>query len=65
MPNELHRESADFARFWDAQAVLKREGGARTFNHSSDGFLRYQQVSLTIANWPDFRLTMLLPTPSQ
>jgi transcriptional regulator with XRE-family HTH domain len=62
---ELHRESADFARFWGAQAVLKREGGARTFNHPRDGFLCFQQVSLTIANWPDFRLTMLLPTPAQ
>lgn len=59
--DELHRESGDFARFWDAQAVLKREGGERTFNHPRDGFLRYRQVSLTIAGWPDFRLTMLLP----
>jgi transcriptional regulator with XRE-family HTH domain len=58
--DELRRESADFARFWDAQAVLKREGGARTFNHPRDGFLCYRQVSLTIANWPDYRLTMLL-----
>jgi hypothetical protein len=63
--DDLHRESADFARFWDAQAVLKREGGERTFNHPCDGFLRYQQISLTIANWPDYRLTMLLPTPSR
>jgi transcriptional regulator with XRE-family HTH domain len=59
--DELRRDSADFARFWDAQAVLRREGGERTFNHPSDGFLRYQQVSLTVAGWPDFRLTMLLP----
>ena len=57
----LHRDSADFARCWDAHGVLRREGGERTFNHPSDGFLRYQQVSLTIATWPDFRLTMLLP----
>lgn len=59
--DELRRDSTEFALYWDAQAVLKREGGERTFNHPSDGFLRYQQVSLTIAGWPDFRLTMLLP----
>jgi len=59
--DELHRESAEFARFWDAQVVLKAEGGERTFSHPRDGFLRYQQVSLTLTGWPDFRLTMLLP----
>jgi hypothetical protein len=62
--DELRRESAEFARFWDAQVVLKREGGERTFNHPRDGFLRYQQVSLTLTGWPDFRLTMLLPDPA-
>lgn len=60
--DELHQGSPDFARFWDAQAVLRREGGERTFNHPSDGFLRYQQISMSITGWPDFRLTMLLPT---
>jgi transcriptional regulator with XRE-family HTH domain len=60
---ELHRGSADFARFWDAQAVQRREGGERTFNHPNDGFLRYQQVPMTVADRPDFRLTMLLPAP--
>jgi transcriptional regulator with XRE-family HTH domain len=63
--DELHRESADFARFWDAQAVLQREGGERRFNHPRSGFLRYRQVSLTITGWPDFRLTMLLPEPAR
>jgi transcriptional regulator with XRE-family HTH domain len=63
--DELRRESADFARFWDAQAVLKRAGGERTFSHLGDGFLCYEQIFLTIANWPDFRLTMLHPMPSR
>jgi transcriptional regulator with XRE-family HTH domain len=63
--DELRRESGDFASFWDSQAVLKREGGERTFNHPTDGFLCFQQISLTITNWPDFRLTMLLPIPSR
>jgi transcriptional regulator with XRE-family HTH domain len=59
--DELHRESHDFAEFWDSHGVLKREGGTRMFNHPANGLLRYQQVSLNIASWPDFRLTMLFP----
>lgn len=61
--DELHRESIDFARFWRSHGVLKREGGVRMFNHPTDGPLSYQQVSLTIASWPDFRLTMLIAEP--
>jgi transcriptional regulator with XRE-family HTH domain len=57
----LHRESPEFARFWDAHGVLEREGGERTFNHPADGFLRYEQITFNLAGWPDLRLTMLLP----
>jgi transcriptional regulator with XRE-family HTH domain len=56
----LHRESEDFARFWDEHGVLEREGGARTFNHPKDGFLRYEQVTFTLTGYPDLRLTMLV-----
>jgi len=56
----LRRDSPDFAEFWAAHGVLEREGGARSFNHPTDGLQRYQQVSLNIASWPDFRLTMLI-----
>jgi transcriptional regulator with XRE-family HTH domain/uncharacterized protein YdcH (DUF465 family) len=58
--DQLHRESADFARFWDEHGVLDREGGERTFNHPTDGFLRYQQVTFTLAGCPDLKLTMLI-----
>jgi len=61
--DELHRESADFARFWDAHGVLGREGGERTFHHPQDGFLRYEQVTFTLAGGPDFKLTMLVTSP--
>ncbi len=61
--DELHRESPDFATFWASHGVLKREGGERRFNHPSDGLLCYQQVSLNIASWPDFRMTMLITQP--
>jgi len=56
----LHRESRDFARFWDEHGVLDREGGERTFNHPTDGFLRYQQVTFALAGYPDLKLTMLV-----
>jgi transcriptional regulator with XRE-family HTH domain len=56
----LRQESSDFARFWDEQVVLGREGGERTFNHPRDGFLRYEQVTFTVANQPDLKLTMLV-----
>jgi transcriptional regulator with XRE-family HTH domain len=58
--SDLSRQSTDFARCWEMHGVAAREGGLRTFYHPTDGFVRYQQVSLTIAGWPDFRLTMLL-----
>ena len=58
--DELRIGSADFARCWEAQGVLAREGGERAFNHPAMGLLHYQQVSLSLAGWPDYRLTMLL-----
>ena len=62
--DDLHRESPDFGAFWASHGVLEREGGARRFNHPVNGLLCYQQVSLNIASWPDFRLTMLIPQPT-
>jgi transcriptional regulator with XRE-family HTH domain len=61
--DELTVKSTDFARLWAAHGVLAREGGERTFNHPLDGVLHYQQVSMSCSGWPDFRMTMLLPTP--
>jgi transcriptional regulator with XRE-family HTH domain len=57
---ELHRDSADFASFWDAHGVLEREGGERTFNHPTEGFRRYEQVSFNLAGSLDLKLTMLV-----
>jgi hypothetical protein len=57
----LHGESAEFARFWDAQGVLGREGGERTFNHPREGFLRYEQVTFALAGASDLKLTILVP----
>ncbi|WP_407189542.1 helix-turn-helix transcriptional regulator [Bradyrhizobium centrosematis] len=60
--DELRIGSPDFERCWQSQGVLAREGGERAFNHPAMGQLRYQQVSLSLAGWHDYRLTMLLPT---
>jgi transcriptional regulator with XRE-family HTH domain len=58
--DELHRDSPDFARFWDEHAVLVREGGERSFNHPKDGLLRFEQVAFDLAGLSHFRLTMLV-----
>lgn len=62
--HDLQRSSAVFARFWHNHAVLAREGGVRLFNHPRDGALRYQQVTLVPASYPDHKLVMLLPGAS-
>jgi len=57
---ELRCGSPQFARFWDEQGVLGREGGERTFKHPTDGLLAYQQVTFCLASHPDFKLTILI-----
>ena len=58
--DELSMKSTDFERCWATHGVLAREGGERAFKHPTMGLLQYQQVSLSLAGWPDFRLTMLI-----
>jgi len=58
---ELSARSADFARIWDEQSVLGREGGRRTFNHPTNGFLAFEQVSFTLASQHELKLTILMP----
>ncbi|RDI97239.1 transcriptional regulator [Dyella solisilvae] len=57
----LRRESPEFARHWEAQAVLAREGGRRRFSHPSLGSLTYTQVTLLPAGHADCKLVLLLP----
>jgi hypothetical protein len=59
---DLTQQSADFARLWTEHSVLAREGGERTFNHPLDGPLRYEQVTLTVAAQPGFKMVMLTET---
>ncbi|HET9149499.1 MAG TPA: helix-turn-helix transcriptional regulator [Alphaproteobacteria bacterium] len=56
---EMSGKSAFFACVWHEHAVLAREGGERTFNHPLDGFLRYEQITMTLSSRPELKLVML------
>jgi transcriptional regulator with XRE-family HTH domain len=56
----LQRESPDFARFWQEQAVLAREGGTRKFMHPADGAVEYEQVTLVPAAHAGWKVVVLL-----
>jgi transcriptional regulator with XRE-family HTH domain len=57
---DLSEASEAFKRYWHERVVLGREGGERTFNHPVNGFLRYEQVTFTLAGHPDLKLTILI-----
>jgi transcriptional regulator with XRE-family HTH domain len=58
---QLRRDSAVFDRAWQAQAVIDREGGARTFNHPRQGLVTYRQHTFSPAERPDYKLVVLAP----
>lgn len=57
--DDLSARSPVFARLWSEHSVLGREGGERTFEHPLDGFLRYEQITMTLANRPELKFVML------
>jgi transcriptional regulator with XRE-family HTH domain len=59
--DELKSRSHLFAAEWDAQSVMAREGGARTFLHPRDGPLTYVQHTFLPAERPDYKVVALLP----
>jgi transcriptional regulator with XRE-family HTH domain len=56
---ELSNNSPEFANYWRAQTVLKREGGERRFNHPIHGQQGFLQTTLLIALQPDWKLVCL------
>lgn len=56
---DVSGKSAFFARVWHEHAVLAREGGERTFNHPLDGFLRYEQITMTLSSRPELKVVVL------
>jgi transcriptional regulator with XRE-family HTH domain len=59
--DDLRSGDPRFARFWDEQAVLGREGGLRRFQHPQDGALAFSQFTFHPADRPDCKLVLLAP----
>lgn len=61
MVEGLRRDNAFFDSEWNAQIVLGREGGRRTFVHPDDGNLAFTQYSYAPADRPDYKFVLLVP----
>jgi transcriptional regulator with XRE-family HTH domain len=61
MVDGLRRDSLLFDAEWNAQTVLGREGGLRTFTHPHDGALAFTQYSYAPADRPDHKFVLLVP----
>lgn len=57
----LQRTSEEFSQLWNAQEVVTREGGIRTFMHPTAGRVVYEQITLQLQGRPDLKLTILPP----
>lgn len=61
--DQLTRQSPAFRQYWRKQAVLRREGGERRFNHPTEGPRRFLQSTLVLASAPRIKLVSLVPVP--
>lgn len=61
MVDDLISESALFARGWQRQTVLAREGGLRTFRSGNGLVRRYDQHTFMPSDRPDHKLVLLVP----
>ena len=59
--DELSDSSPLFIRLWQAQAVLSREGGERSFQGARGKVERYQQTTLLVASKTECKLVCLVP----
>lgn len=57
--DDLLTKSPIFARHWQEQAVLNREGGERRFNHPEHGQQCFLQTTLLVALQPDCKVVCL------
>jgi transcriptional regulator with XRE-family HTH domain len=62
--HELCLASSAFESAWSSQQVRSREGGLRAFQHPKRGRCMYEQYTLRLAQWPELKLTILLPSSS-
>lgn len=56
----LQEQSGEFLQLWNAQEVVTREGGVRTFMHPTVGRLSFEQMTLQLQGRPDLKLTILV-----
>ncbi len=56
---DLRAASGDFRRAWDAQEVLAREGGERSFQPERGPRRSFHQFTLRPAAWPQLKLVVL------
>jgi transcriptional regulator with XRE-family HTH domain len=56
----LQQQSDEFLQFWNAQQVVTREGGVRTFMHPTVGRISFEQMTLQLQGSPDLKLTILV-----
>ncbi|MES2934193.1 MAG: helix-turn-helix domain-containing protein [Pseudomonadota bacterium] len=61
LTDELSASSAEFACYWKDQAVLHREGGARSFHHPVLGVQNFLQTTLLVASQQECKLVCLAP----
>jgi transcriptional regulator with XRE-family HTH domain len=59
--NELSQNSVEFDQYWKQHDVLERQGGLRVFNHTKNGLLRYQQVTMRPVDREQLKLVVLTP----
>jgi len=59
----LQEQSGEFLQFWNAQEVVAREGGVRTFMHPTVGRLSFEQMTLQLQGRPDLKLAILVKAP--
>lgn len=60
--HELCAASSAFESAWRSQQVLSREGGRRAFQHPKRGRCSFEQYTLRVAQRPELKLTILLPS---
>ncbi|HEV7135610.1 MAG TPA: helix-turn-helix transcriptional regulator [Steroidobacteraceae bacterium] len=63
--HELCAASTAFESAWRSHQVLSREGGRRGFQHRERGYCTYEQYTLRVAQRPELKLTILLPSDAQ
>jgi hypothetical protein len=59
--NDLSVQSKLFAQYWKEQAVLHRDGGARSFKLPSSDVHNFMQTTLLVASQQECKLVCLAP----